>query len=818
MMPIIQSLWIGNSLSDLEKLCIQSFLDHGHEFHLYTYTDILGIPSGALVKDGNDVLPESAIYRHHRGSFALFADWFRWKLLHQRGNWWVDMDVVCLKHFDIADDIVFGVGGNYCAQHTMKFPAGNPFCAHMVNRCANPNKIFREDSIRVAFRKVKRTLKRQGKEYTRWGESGGPAGFTAAAKRFNLMPFGKPTETFSPEYAYIVDASGNEDPSRWHEILLKSANENVENLFPNSYSLHIANQWLHLAGCDKNAAYPPESLIEQLKRKHGIYSPDNAQVGGALKPKTTQTPLITVALPAYNSGRYIRETIDSILNQTEQDFELIVINDGSTDDTEEIVKSYSDGRIRYYTNGENLGIAKTYNRIIEHAKGKYMAIAEADDISHPARFKIQATFLDSHPDIVAVGTRRIEFRGTPPDFAAISSSDYQKILHAPRELRSHSVFSWGRFRHATTMYRVGYLKKHGIYYDPKFKVSCDYDILLRLCLRADIAVLKPELLAYRLHSGSASSASSNTGQNDFATIRMKYLGAVLNATSQVDSVAQLAKLSSSVDDFVAERKHNAGFDYNVLAISASSFLYSRMRKLERRIDDYESIYRIYRQSKVLKHIRLIRRLRLNAKATTHIFIPAITSSILRIPSRKRPPLLFIPARQTVGGPATFLRNLKTYLDESGYPYATKYKRGDSIFFPIRHKTRVLDKVKKHGGKIIQRLDGAYGADEPMRRDRLANVYHNYADWVIYQTEWCKRVCDYQMGERQSPQYRIIPNGVNGDIFYPDDKTYSGNEPVEFVMSGRFKNTEMLDLALLALDKLSNQALTPPSGRLSRHPQ
>ncbi len=173
---------------------------------------------------------------------------------------------------------------------------------------------------------------------------------------------------------------------------------------------------------------------------------------------------------------------------------------------------------------------------------------------------------------------------------------------------------------------------------------------------------------------------------------------------------------------------------------------------------------------------------------------------------KRPPQLFIPAKQTIGGPATFLRNLKTYLDAAEYPYATKYKRGDSIFFPIRHKVSVLDKVKKHGGQIIQRLDGAYGEDEPMRRDRLANVYHNYADWVIYQSEWCKRVCDYQMGARQSSQYRIIPNGVNGNIFYPSDKTHSGNEPMEFVMSGRFKNTDILNLALIALDKFHNRGL------------
>lgn len=174
--------------------------------------------------------------------------------------------------------------------------------------------------------------------------------------------------------------------------------------------------------------------------------------------------------------------------------------------------------------------------------------------------------------------------------------------------------------------------------------------------------------------------------------------------------------------------------------------------------------------------------------------------------QKRPPCVFIPAKQRVGGPATFLRNLTTYLDAVDYPYSKTYRRGDSIFFPIRHKTSVLGKVKKHGGQIIQRLDGAYGADEPVRHNRLAHVYHNYADWVVYQTEWCKRVCETHLGERQSTQYRIIPNGVDGNVFYPSDVEWDGDGPVEFVVSGRFKHTGMLNIALAALDELQDKGI------------
>lgn len=262
--PVIQSLWIGEALSNLERLCIQSFLSHGHEFHLYVYAGIDGVPDGALMKDAGDILPARAVYRHRRGSFALFADWFRWELLHQRGNWWADMDVVCLRKFDFTDAVVFGIGGGYCMNHTMKFPAHHDFCAHMVERCARPNMIFAEDSPRVCARKIKRRLKGLGKEHIAWGESGGPAGFTAAAKRFGLIRAAKPAEVFAPEYA----AHGN--AGAWHETLLRPTDCDPQALFPDSYSLHIGNENLRRAGFDKNAAYPPGSTLGRLQSRHGV--------------------------------------------------------------------------------------------------------------------------------------------------------------------------------------------------------------------------------------------------------------------------------------------------------------------------------------------------------------------------------------------------------------------------------------------------------------------------------------------------------------------------------------------------------------------
>jgi len=114
-------------------------------------------------------------------------------------------------------------------------------------------------------------------------------------------------------------------------------------------------------------------------------------------------PVISVLLPIYNGAPYLVEAIDSVLNQTWKDFELIVINDGSTDDSAAIVHGYDDPRIRYYEH-ENIGLAATLNRGIDLAVGEFIARQDQDDISKPERFARQIVYLTAHPECVLIGT------------------------------------------------------------------------------------------------------------------------------------------------------------------------------------------------------------------------------------------------------------------------------------------------------------------------------------------------------------------------------------------------------------------------------
>jgi Glycosyltransferase sugar-binding region containing DXD motif len=128
---IIQGLWVGSDLSLMEQLSIQSFIAHGHQYHLYVYEEVANVPAGTILKNAHSILPAERIftYQHgaEKGSYSGFADAFRWHLLAQRGGWWADLDVICLKPFDFPTSHVIassyeGKWGSPAINCVMKMP------------------------------------------------------------------------------------------------------------------------------------------------------------------------------------------------------------------------------------------------------------------------------------------------------------------------------------------------------------------------------------------------------------------------------------------------------------------------------------------------------------------------------------------------------------------------------------------------------------------------------------------------------------------------------------------------------------------------
>jgi len=257
MLPVIQSLWIGNELSLLEQLVISSFLANGHEFHLYVYAPIACIPDGTLIKDANVILKKKEIFTCN-GSYALFADWFRWKLLNRMGGYWVDMDVVCLKPFDFADDIVFGMEDvSMPANSVLKFPPDHALTSLMITKC--------EESYGARgpiLKQIRSTLRRMlwgnKKDDLPWGHAGGPTGFRSALEMCGLLELGKPASIFYPVHY-----------SNWQDIFFGRQDGPGVDL-TDSYGLHFWNELLRGSPLDKNDRYAEGSLVEVLKERYNV--------------------------------------------------------------------------------------------------------------------------------------------------------------------------------------------------------------------------------------------------------------------------------------------------------------------------------------------------------------------------------------------------------------------------------------------------------------------------------------------------------------------------------------------------------------------
>lgn len=200
-------------------------------------------------------------------------------------------------------------------------------------------------------------------------------------------------------------------------------------------------------------------------------------------------PRISVIMPAYNAQQYIAEAIDSILGQTFSDFELIVLNDCSRDATGEIVRSYSDSRLVYVENEENLGVAGTLNRGLALASGEYIARMDSDDISLPQRFAQQVAFLDANPQVIACGSNAILF-GDTQGKTEMPTDD--------RSIRLRMALT-NPFVHPSMMLRKSALE--GIGYDCTFEGREDYRMWMVLSQRGELQNLPQPLLQYRLHGG-----------------------------------------------------------------------------------------------------------------------------------------------------------------------------------------------------------------------------------------------------------------------------------------------------------------------------
>lgn len=207
---------------------------------------------------------------------------------------------------------------------------------------------------------------------------------------------------------------------------------------------------------------------------------------------------VSVIMPCFNAAKYLVEAINSILNQTLSNLELIIINDGSTDGTEMLVQKFTDKRIRYLSFEENRGNYVARNKGLGLAQGKYIAMADADDISLPERLKIQYDFLEANPNVAAIGSR-MEIIDEDGKSIGVTNEplEYDEIKIA--FLRDNCLAQ------PTLMFRRNLVEK-GYRYDESFLYCGDYDFVQRIIQSKHVANLTPALVKYRIHPAQISSS------------------------------------------------------------------------------------------------------------------------------------------------------------------------------------------------------------------------------------------------------------------------------------------------------------------------
>ena len=206
-------------------------------------------------------------------------------------------------------------------------------------------------------------------------------------------------------------------------------------------------------------------------------------------------PRVSVVTSVYNGEAYVEECIDSILNQTFQDFEYIILNNGSTDRTLEILNRYTDPRL-HIIHQDNLGISRSLNKGISLSKSELIVRLDADDYSLPNRLEKQVTFMEQHPEIGFCGSRFKELIGT--QFFT------QKVQFIEKDEEIRKIVScFNPFSHSTIMIRKTIFTKSGGY-NSKFEYSQDYDLWVRMLNFGKAWILKEELGVTRTYEQSES--------------------------------------------------------------------------------------------------------------------------------------------------------------------------------------------------------------------------------------------------------------------------------------------------------------------------
>lgn len=259
---------------------------------------------------------------------------------------------------------------------------------------------------------------------------------------------------------------------------------------------------------------------------------------GAKSVAPMKTPSVSIIMPAYNTAPFIRAAIDSVLRQTYEDFELIVVDDCSPDDCSAICRSYSDSRVRLISLPKNSGLAQARNEGVAVARGQFIGFLDSDDVAVPERIALQLSYFDSHPDCILLGGG---YRRMHADGELLPG---QSLFPLPAPAIRPLLLLKNNFNASTVMLRRPALPSGGF----RTMFAEDYDFITRIAAKStgEFANLQKVLAYYRINPGSLSNTTRRTAVRDALwAIQQPMLGRLgLKASEAEREAHQIISFSS----------------------------------------------------------------------------------------------------------------------------------------------------------------------------------------------------------------------------------------------------------------------------------
>lgn len=291
-------------------------------------------------------------------------------------------------------------------------------------------------------------------------------------------------------------------------------------------------------------------------------------------------PKVTIVFTSYNHGKYIREAIDSVLNQTFKDFELVILDDASSDNSWDVISQYSDPRIKAIRNPVNIGPSIGVNRTIAEANPKnYIAMQHSDDVWERDKLEKEVAFLDAHPEVGAVFS---DVQAIGEDGVPLGDKDhfYSNVFRQPNKSRygwlRHFFFYGNALCHPSAMVRRECYASCGSYSDVLPQLG-DFDMWVRLCLKYEIHVLPERLVRFRVRENEANTSGNRPEvrirtRSEFHHILKHYL--------RIDSFDELAAIFPEAEKYRRADGCVPQFILSMMALSEASLPWGKMLGIE----------------------------------------------------------------------------------------------------------------------------------------------------------------------------------------------------------------------------------------------